>query len=251
VATGHYCRNHEATLIKGEDSGKDQSYFLHAIKSSVLEKVLFPIGDLPKTKVRELAEKYNLKTKHKKDSTGICFIGERNFKPFLQQYLKTKPGNFINLKGEVQGIHSGAVFYTLGQRRGLGLSGPGERWYVVDKDIESNTVTVERGSEHPALYTDYLKARDITWINSKQEIKTPFTCQAKIRYRQKDQVCTIEKNEDGELLVTFNNPQRAVTPGQSIVFYKGNTCLGGAKITTIGPSYFELKKEVSIPQDSI
>ena len=251
LATGHYCKNENSTLIKGEDSNKDQTYFLHAIKSDVLDKVLFPIGDLPKSKVRELAEKYDLKTKHKKDSTGICFIGERNFKPFLQQYLKTKPGNFVNLRGEVQGTHSGAVFYTLGQRRGLGLGGPGERWYVVGKDIPNNTVTVERGSEHPALYADYLKATDITWIKAHQKIETPFNCQAKVRYRQNDQDCTIEKMENGELLVTFKDPQRAVTPGQSIVFYKGDVCLGGAKITKIGPSYFEMNKELNFLQDSI
>ncbi|RLA65881.1 MAG: tRNA 2-thiouridine(34) synthase MnmA [Epsilonproteobacteria bacterium] len=251
VATGHYCQNNNSKLVKGEDSNKDQTYFLHAIKSDVLEKVLFPIGDLPKTQVRELAEKYNLKTKHKKDSTGICFIGERNFKPFLQQYLKTRPGNFVNLQGEVQGTHSGAVFYTLGQRRGLGLGGPGERWYVVAKNIDQNTVTVERGADHPALYADSLKALEITWISPDQEIELPFTCQAKIRYRQKDQLCTIEKIENGEMLVTFDTPQRAITPGQSIVFYKGNICLGGAKITTIGASYFQMNKELMILQDSI
>jgi tRNA-specific 2-thiouridylase len=249
VATGHYCKTENGKLLKGDDLGKDQSYFLHAIKSDVLQKVLFPIGNLPKSKVRELAEKYNLKTKNKKDSTGICFIGERNFKPFLQQYLKTKPGNFINLQGEVQGTHSGAVFYTLGQRRGLGLGGPGERWYVVGKNIPNNTVTVERGSEHPALYADHLKATEVTWISQTQNL--PFKCQAKVRYRQKDQECTVEKMENGELQVFFKDPQRAVTPGQSIVFYQGDTCLGGAKITSIGPSYFEMNKELTTLQDSI
>ncbi len=244
LATGHYCQvnNTEGTysLAKGIDPNKDQSYFLHAINGSVLEKVLFPIGGIEKKIVREIAHLYDLSTKSKKDSTGICFIGERNFRNFLSNYIHTKPGNFMKLNGEVVGKHLGQAYYTIGQRKGLGLGGPGSPWFVVAKDMESNTVFVERGEEHPALYASTLTANEITWIN--EPVQTPFKCKAKIRYRQSDQECLIERIENGKAYISFPKAQRAITPRQSIVFYKDDICLGGAMIIKAGPSLFDSQR---------
>jgi tRNA-specific 2-thiouridylase len=195
--------------------------------------------------VREIAHKYDLSTKAKKDSTGICFIGERNFKNFLSTYVEAKPGNFELLDGTIVGKHSGAVYYTLGQRKGLGLGGQGAPWFVLSKDMTRNVVIVERGDDHPALYTDTLTATDISWINSEFKITTPFKCSAKVRYRQTDQTCTITKIEGDRLFVEFDIPQRAVTPRQSIVFYQNDICLGGAMIEKPGKSYFELGKTLA------
>lgn len=225
LATGHYCRlDSEARLLKGLDPNKDQSYFLHAVKSKAFEKVLFPIGHLTKPEVREIALKNNLATAAKKDSTGICFIGKRDFKPFLSQFLGTKPGPFKTLSGEVVGQHDGAFFYTLGQRKGMGLGGEGDAWYVIDKDLKENTVYVERGADHPALFRKKLFTQDLSWV--KEEPTYPLQCTAKVRYRQTDTPCTLLEN--GEVI--FDEPQRAVTPGQSVVFYKGDLCLGGGVI---------------------
>lgn len=249
LATGHYTqvekRDGEFRLVKGNDPKKDQSYFLYTIKKEVLEHVLFPIGHLPKTSVREIAHKYDLATKDKKDSTGICFIGERNFKNFLSNYVTFVDGNFENLKGEVVGRHTGASYYTIGQRKGLGLGGPGEPWFVISKDIERNVVVVDRGEFHPALYADTLTATDLSWVSGSFNFELPFKCTAKIRYRQADQACTIIKIEGDYLEVVFDNAQRAITPRQSIVFYKDDICLGGAMIKDRGPSYFEMNKSVS------
>ncbi len=232
LATGHYARivreKGKASLLKGCDPHKDQSYFLYTLTSSVLDKVLFPIGDLEKSKVRAIAHEHQLATAAKKDSTGICFIGKRNFKEFLKGYLSYQPGNFINLKGEVVGTHEGVAYYTLGQRKGLGIGGPGEPWFVVAKDIQNNTVTIERGTDHPALYADSLTATDLTWVNAPPQ--APYACTARIRYRQEDQECIIEKIENNHVTVRFLQPQRAITPGQSIVFYHNDTCLGGGLI---------------------
>ncbi|MGZ3790081.1 MAG: tRNA 2-thiouridine(34) synthase MnmA [Bacteriovorax sp.] len=248
LATGHYCQNKivegKHALIKGADPLKDQSYFLYTIKSDVLEHVLFPIGHLPKTEVRRIAAKYDLATKDKKDSTGICFIGERNFKNFLSNYVTFTEGNFETLNGEIVGRHTGATYYTLGQRKGLGLGGQGEPWFVVGKDIERNVVIVERGEFHPAMYSDTLVASDLEFTTGSLERSLPFKCTAKIRYRQKDQACTITGIEDGKIYVEFDVPQRAITPRQSIVFYDGEICLGGAMIEKSGPSYFDLKKSI-------
>jgi tRNA-specific 2-thiouridylase len=247
LATGHYCQramdaNGNFTLEKGADPLKDQSYFLYTIKGEVLAKVLFPIGHLPKTEVRKIAEKYDLATKHKKDSTGICFIGERNFKNFLSNYIVFEDGNFETLDGVVVGRHTGATYYTLGQRKGLGLGGQGEAWFVVGKDIKRNVVVVERGEFHPAMYADCLIASDLSFTGGEFKSALPFRCKAKIRYRQKDQDCTITEIRDGKIYVDFDVPQRAITPRQSIVFYSGNQCLGGAMIEKSGPSYFEQNK---------
>ena len=248
LATGHYCRNElvegQHSLLKGVDPGKDQSYFLYTIKKEILAKVLFPVGGLLKKEVRKIAADNNFKNKDKKDSTGICFIGERNFRQFLSTYIPAQPGNFENLAGEVVGRHMGAAYYTLGQRKGLGLGGPGAPWYVVSKDMSRNVVIVERGEHHPALFCDYIIADTASWVAGDFAFSLPFACQAKLRYRQKDQRCTIESMINGQLRVSFEIPQRAATPGQSIVFYSDQLCLGGAVIIKTGPSYFEMNKQL-------
>lgn len=253
LATGHYCQNilveGEHALVKGADPLKDQSYFLYTIKSEILEHVLFPIGNIPKTEVRKIAAKYDLATKDKKDSTGICFIGERNFKNFLSNYVTFTDGNFENLKGEIVGRHTGATYYTLGQRKGLGLGGAGEPWFVVGKDIERNVVIVERGEFHPAMYSDSLVATDLEFTSGALKRSLPFKCTAKIRYRQKDQACTITDIRDGKIFVEFDSAQRAITPRQSIVFYDGEICLGGAMIEKSGPTYYELNKIIPNTSD--
>jgi tRNA-specific 2-thiouridylase len=248
LATGHYCQvkniNGRTQLLKGADPKKDQSYFLCAVKSEVLEKVMFPIGHIPKSKVRELAAHYDLATKNKKDSTGICFIGERNFKNFLSHYVTFTAGNFVNLKGEIVGIHTGSNYYTIGQRKGLGLGGQGEPWFVVGKNTAKNEVIVERGEFHPALYSYTLTANEISFVDDHIVLNYPFKCTAKIRYRQVDQGCTILKNDNGTFHVQFDIPQRAITPRQSIVFYNNNVCIGGAMIIDRGASLFESNLEV-------
>lgn len=251
LATGHYCQNilidGEHRLVKGNDPGKDQSYFLYTMQSDKLKHVIFPIGDIEKSEVRELAEKYDLSTKNKKDSTGICFIGERNFKNFLSNYVNFETGNFENLNGEVVGTHTGAAYYTLGQRKGLGLGGQGEPWFVVSKSIDRNVVIVERGERHPAMYSDDLTANELSWVGEFNH-ELPFKCRAKVRYRQKDQACTIVEHNDGVIRVVFDVPQRSITPRQSIVIYTDMdeevVCLGGGMIISGGKTYFEMKKDL-------
>ncbi|MCP4912936.1 MAG: tRNA 2-thiouridine(34) synthase MnmA [Oligoflexia bacterium] len=253
LATGHYCQNiiqqGKNRLVKGNDPGKDQTYFLYTIKDSILEKVLFPIGHLQKSEVREIATKYDLATKNKKDSTGICFIGERNFKNFLSNYIDFKDGNFENLAGEVVGRHTGSAYYTIGQRKGLGLGGQGEPWFVVDKDIERNVVIVERGENHPALFADELWANELEWVEKDFSRSLPLKCRAKIRYRQQDQACTIQSIENGVAHVAFDDSQKSITIRQSIVFYleeEGqNICLGGGMIQKRGLTHFEQSKEAT------
>ncbi|MDC1174422.1 tRNA 2-thiouridine(34) synthase MnmA [Bacteriovoracaceae bacterium] len=254
LATGHYCQNiisgERNRLVKGNDQGKDQTYFLYTIKEKILEKVLFPIGHLQKSEVREIAQKYDLATKNKKDSTGICFIGERNFKNFLSQYIDFKEGNFETLSGEVVGRHTGSAYYTMGQRKGLGLGGQGEPWFVVGKDIEKNIVIVERGENHPALFADELWANELEWVSGELDEKLPLKCRAKIRYRQKDQSCTLHSIQDGVAHITFDESQRSITIRQSIVFYKEedglNICLGGGMISKCGQTHYE--KSISHPK---
>lgn len=247
LATGHYCRTDGDKLIKACDLGKDQSYFLYTIKDKILSKVMFPIGNLQKSEVRKIARENNLATSDKKDSTGICFIGERNFKQFLSQYLQVLPGDFKTLSGKVVGRHDGVAYYTIGQRKGMGIGGQGDAWFVVGKDVENNVVYVEQGSMHPSLYVDELTATDLSFVSNKIPSNLPLTCKSKIRYRQEDQICTITKIEDGRCHVQFKVPQRAVTPRQSIVFYDGEICLGGGIIEKAGPSYYE--RELPIPKD--
>ncbi len=243
LATGHYCQldTKEAfpRLKKGEDSNKDQTYFLYAVQKDVFKDVLFPIGHLPKPKVRELAEEFNLATKTKKDSTGICFIGERNFKDFLSQYIKSVKGNFVDLTGKVLGQHDGTCFYTLGQRKGMGIGGPGNAWFVVAKNHSQNEVILAQGDDHPALYADGLTAVELNWLVTKPT--GTFTCRAKVRYRQVDEPCSVTV-EGERVKVVFDRPQRAMTHRQSVVFYDQDICLGGGMIEEISANYFVLGK---------
>lgn len=237
LATGHYCRTDGKHLFKGLDENKDQSYFLYAISPHVLSKVIFPIGDLEKPEVRKIAADHDLPTKTKKDSTGICFIGERNFQNFLSQYIDSQRGDFKLLNGKTVGQHDGACFYTVGQRKHLGLGGQGERWFVVDKDLETNTVYVERGN-HPKLYVTELYANEINWLSKPSVF--PISCKAKIRYRQADQSCQVHLIENSKVHVIFDSPQRGAVVGQSLVFYSEDICIGGAIVTSLGPDYHML-----------
>lgn len=236
VATGHYARIEEIDgklhMLKGIDDNKDQTYFLNQLSSDVLEKVMFPLGALPKERVREIAHEHKLATAAKKDSTGICFIGERNFKEFLSTYIPAQPGEMQTMSGEVKGKHDGLMYHTLGQRHGLGIGGPGEPWFVVGKNIEENILYVGQGYDNVDLYSDALIASEANWINEEGMSRT-FTCTAKFRYRQKDSEVHVELLSDGRVHVCFENPERAVTPGQAVVFYDGDICLGGATIDEI------------------
>lgn len=237
LATGHYCQLDNGHLKKAVDQNKDQTYFLYAVQKEVFKDVLFPIGHLPKPKVRELAEKFELATSRKKDSTGICFIGERNFKNFLSQYIETSRGNFVDTLGKVIGQHDGTCFYTLGQRKGMGIGGPGEAWFVVAKNFDKNEVILAQGQDHPALYADGLTAVELNWLTNPPN--GTFKCKAKVRYRQPDEPCTVTVSE-GKVRVVFDHPQRAMTPRQSIVFYDGEFCLGGGIIDEVAPDYHTL-----------
>ena len=239
LATGHYARvdfnDGEYRLLRGVDSGKDQTYFLSQLNQFQLSKTMFPIGHMLKSELREIAKDNNLATAGKKDSTGICFIGERNFKEFLGNYLPAQPGKMMTLGGEVKGKHDGLMYYTLGQRKGLGIGGgpgTGEPWFVADKDVEKNILYVVQGEDHPALYSRGLTAIDLHWISEKPKPST-FECTAKFRYRQKDQDVTVYIEENNTCRVKFKNPQKAITPGQSVVFYDGEVCFGGATIDKI------------------
>ena len=244
IATGHYVRrlqrDNHTYLLKGLDNNKDQSYFLHAVGEDEFAKTLFPVGELEKPAVRKLAEQHDLITHNKKDSTGICFIGERRFKDFLEQYLPAQPGDIVNDQGRVIGQHSGLMYHTMGQRQGLGiggLKGSSEApWYVAGKDLEKNQLIAVQGTDHPLLYSRGLLAAQAHWINSPPE-QTTFNCMAKTRYRQPDQACQVEIAPNNTLRVHFEEPQRAITPGQSVVFYQADICLGGAVIeqTTVEP----------------
>lgn len=253
LATGHYCQNQkiddQECLVKGLDSQKDQTYFLYTLNSSILQKVLFPVGGLEKSGVRAIARLHNLATSEKKDSTGICFIGERHFRSFLTQYVAIQPGHFETLQGKVVGKHQGAAYYTLGQRKGLAIGGAGEAWFVVGKDMKRGVVFVEQGADHPALYCDELIATQLSWVAGDSPA-LPYACHSKVRYRQTDQACIIQEIKGGEASVTFLQPQRAVTPGQSIVFYNGSICLGGGIIQQAGPSYYQLGKSLYVPRSS-
>ena len=230
LATGHYCRIDGDLLLRGCDPTKDQSYFLHGIDKEVLSQVLFPVGGLLKTSVRKMAREWGLPNYQKKDSTGICFIGKRNFKNFLSRYIPASPGKFERPDGEIVGTHDGAFYYTIGQRKGLGLGGPGNPWFVVGKDMKRNVVVVERGRPID-FYSKKLVADSLNFFQ--EPSKYPFLCQAKMRYRQPDQACVIHKKEKGDIFVSFVSPQWAMTPGQSIVFYRDEICLGGGVIRQV------------------
>ncbi len=237
IATGHYVRRAEREsrheLLKGQDPDKDQSYFLHGLTQAQLASALFPVGALRKTQVRELAAAAGLVTHAKKDSTGICFIGERRFREFLNHYLPAQPGPIQTPEGERIGEHAGLMFHTIGQRQGLGIGGrregSGEPWYVAAKILASNTLIVVQGHNHPALFHRRLRAVEPHWIAGAPP-SAPLACQAKIRYRQPDQPCILEKSDERGVEVCFAKPQRAITPGQSVVFYRDDVCLGGGVI---------------------
>ncbi|WP_372635851.1 tRNA 2-thiouridine(34) synthase MnmA [Cohnella sp.] len=239
IATGHYARLEQRDgkyeLLRGVDSNKDQTYFLHALNQAQLSRAMFPIGHLQKPDVRRIAEEFGLYTAKKKDSTGVCFIGERNFKEFLSQYLPAKPGNMVDIvSGETKGRHDGLMYYTLGQRQGLGIggSGTGEPWFVASKDLETNTLYVVQGDAHHSLYSVGLTAAGVNWI-SPDEPSFPVRCTAKFRYRQPDQGVTLKPLGDGAYDVVFDAPQKAITPGQAVVFYDGEVCLGGGTIDKV------------------
>jgi len=231
IATGHYARiagsRHGWRLLKAADTAKDQTYFLCLLGQKELAHTLFPIGDLLKEDVRRLAQASGLPNADRHDSTGICFIGERDFKSFLEHYLPAQRGELRALSGEIKGRHDGAMYYTIGQRQGLGIGGEGAAWYVVEKDVAKNIVYVAQGENHPALFRDSLVAGQVHWVGTPPALPARLT--ARIRYRQSEQPCTVSVDRDG-LRVVFNAPQRAVTPGQMVVFYSSDQCLGGGVI---------------------
>ncbi|HET7657562.1 MAG TPA: tRNA 2-thiouridine(34) synthase MnmA [Bacillales bacterium] len=236
VATGHYARvtyrDGHYRMLRGVDDNKDQTYFLNQLREEQLSRVMFPLGELPKPRVREIAREAGLATADKKDSTGICFIGERDFKTFLSQYLPAQPGEMKTFDGEVKGRHEGLMYYTIGQRQGLGIGGPGGPWFAAGKDLEHNVLYVVEGYHNPKLYCEGLIADDVNWISGKPE-EGSFSCTAKFRYRSADEKVTVKPVENGRFEVIFEEPQRAITPGQSVVFYKGEECLGGGTIDLI------------------
>lgn len=238
IATGHYARSQAlpdggVALLRARDGNKDQSYFLHAVTADAIARTLFPLGEMAKPEVRELARRAGLITHDKRDSTGICFIGERRFADFLQTYLPACPGPIATPEGKVLGEHAGLMYYTIGQRAGLGIGGirgaADQPWYVADKMLDTNTLVVVQGGEHPLLYWRGLRAEQLHWIPSAPRERR-LICAAKTRYRQPDQPCTVEL-DGARCLVAFETPQRAITPGQSVVFYQDDRCLGGGVIT--------------------
>lgn len=237
IATGHYVRRGEkdgkALLLRGLDTNKDQSYFLYTLSEQQVAKSLFPVGDVEKPVVRAIAEDIGLVTAKKKDSTGICFIGERKFKDFLARYLPAQPGDIKTLEGEVVGRHDGLMYHTLGQRKGLGIGGvkgkSEEPWYVVEKDLVNNVLVVTQGLDNCALLSNGLIAQQLHWV-SRKVLKAPLRCTVKTRYRQEDIACEVRPVGDDCVEVIFDEPQIAVTPGQSAVFYQGEICLGGGII---------------------
>ena len=243
IATGHYARVRSRDgafeLLKGCDPDKDQSYFLHGLGQRALSRSLFPLGELSKPRVRELAREAGLPTHAKKDSTGICFIGERRFREFLQRYLPARSGPMETPEGKRIGEHQGLMYYTLGQRQGLGIGGvpgyPEAPWYVVDKDLAHNRLVVAQEHDHPLLLRSGLQTGPAHWVSGTPPA-LPLSCRAMIRYRQQDQACTIHHLSAGRLQVRFDRAQRAITPGQSVVFYQDEVCLGGAVIESAAPS---------------
>ncbi|MFA6603494.1 MAG: tRNA 2-thiouridine(34) synthase MnmA [Patescibacteria group bacterium] len=234
IATGHYARVRQRAgrveLLAGSDPNKDQSYFLHQLSQEQLERVVFPVGGILKPEVRRLAREFGLPTADKKDSQGICFVGKVDLKTFLGRRLPERPGVIITMEGEVVGRHKGMAPFTIGQRHGLDLGG-GDPYFVVEKDPLRNTVVVARGAAHPALFAKLLLAGDEHWISGRAP-RLPLRCEARIRYRQPLQRAEVRRVESGGLLVRFAAPQRAVTPGQFVAFYRGEICLGGAVINS-------------------
>lgn len=234
IAMGHYARvEHGSThkLLRGLDNNKDQSYFLHQLTEEQLKRVLFPVGELDKKTVREIATKYNLATANKKDSTGVCFIGERDFKKFLQNYLYANPGDMVDTSGEIVGTHDGIMYYTIGQRKGLGIGGPGDAWFVVGKIPEKNQLIVGQGSDQELLYANRCTVDHLNFIN--ETPKNGYHCTAKFRYRQKDIKVRVEWINSDTIMVFCDEPVKAITPGQSCVLYDGDVCIGGGIINQV------------------
>ena len=237
IATGHYVRRHESNgksqLLRGLDGNKDQSYFLYTLSHQQIAQSLFPVGELSKPEVRRIAEQLELVTAKKKDSTGICFIGERKFRDFLGRYLPAQPGAIVTVDGLTVGEHQGLMYHTLGQRKGLGIGGLKESndnpWYVVDKDVANNRLIVAQGADHPRLMSVGLIAQQLHWVD-RETLREPLACVVKTRYRQEDIPCVITPLDDDRIEVRFGQPVAAVTPGQSAVFYLGEVCLGGGII---------------------
>ncbi|PHM63736.1 tRNA 2-thiouridine(34) synthase MnmA [Xenorhabdus ishibashii] len=237
IATGHYVRrrdvNGTSQLLRGLDDNKDQSYFLYTLSHQQVAKSLFPVGELEKPEVRRIAEEIGLVTAKKKDSTGICFIGERKFRDFLGRYLPAQPGPIITVDGQTIGQHTGLMYHTLGQRKGLRIggtkNGSEEPWYVVDKDVENNILIVAQGHEHPRLMSVGLIAQQLHWVD-RHSLQAEIRCVVKTRYRQHDIPCTVVPLGEDKIEVRFDSPVAAVTPGQSAVFYQGEICLGGGVI---------------------
>ncbi len=245
IAMGHYANvekiGDKFVLKRGLDENKDQSYFLARITSEALSKTLFPIGNLKKSKVRELAKENDFINASKKDSTGICFIGERNFNEFLDKHLLSKKGDIIDMDtGNIVGTHTGLIHYTIGQRKGIGIGGVGngEPWFVAEKNLKENKLYVVQGKNNPALFSNYLIAEDFKWISGEKP-KMPMKCTAKFRYRQPDIPVTIEE-KNGFIKITYDNPVKAVTPGQVAVIYNGDICLGGGIIKNRFGGKYEL-----------
>ena len=235
MATGHFVQTDaEGHLLRGIDPNKDQSYFLYMVHREQLQKAMFPVGHMTKQEVRKIAEEAGLPVSKKKDSTGVCFIGERNFKQFLKNFLPAQPGDMVTPEGEVVGRHDGLMYYTLGQRRGLGIGGRGDgrSFFVVDKDLKRNQLIVVQGEDHPLLYSKACTADQATFVGEPLPENTPCKLTAKFRYRQPDQPVTVTRMGD-QLHFVYNAPQRAVTPGQSAVIYDGDKCLGGGIIDTV------------------
>lgn len=237
IATGHYVRKRETgnkvELLRGIDTNKDQSYFLYTLSENQIKQSLFPVGELEKPQVRKIAEQLGLVTASKKDSTGICFIGERKFNDFLARYLPAQEGLIRTVDGQVIGKHQGLMYHTLGQRKGLGIGGLKQAddtpWYVVDKDIKNNELIVAQGHDHPALFSTGLIAQQLHWVD-RNIVTEPFECTVKTRYRQQDIICQVNPLAEDKIEVIFEHPVAAVTPGQSAVFYKNEVCLGGGII---------------------
>jgi len=235
MATGHFVRTDEkGRLLRGVDANKDQSYFLYMIHEAQLKKSLFPVGGMTKQEVRQIALEAGLPVSQKKDSTGVCFIGERNFKAFLKGFLPAQPGDMVTPEGEKVGRHDGLMYYTLGQRRGLGIGGRGDgrSFFVVDKDLKNNRLIVAQGEDHPLLYSKGCMASQATFVGEALPENTPCRLTAKFRYRQPDRPVTVTRSGD-QLHFVFGAPERAVTPGQSAVLYDGEACLGGGIIDTV------------------
>jgi len=243
IATGHYVRKGlragGVDLMRGLDNNKDQSYFLHTLSQEQITPSLFPVGELEKPEVRKLAAEAGFHLHAKKDSTGICFIGERKFSEFLSEYLPAQPGEIVNEDGDVIGTHNGLMFYTLGQRQGLGIGGRQEAadspWYVLEKLLDENRLLVGQGHDNPLLFKNALTAHEVNWIQGEPPANT-FSCAAKTRYRQADQETTVTVRADGQIHAHFSAPVRAITPGQSIVLYDGEVCLGGGVISELSAS---------------